>query len=358
MTATIRVALAALIGCFCFSPVAQAALVNLARLGTASQSTTAYDGFAEHGNDGGLGLSYGEDFSTTHTGENSYEFWQVDLGGVYELSSVELFARGDCCPNRHSNFNINVYDAPSGSLVHSQYFGGNIAEATSQSFTLPAGTFGRIVQIQYADPGVSFANYPGMHWREIRVFGDAPVAPGTNLARAYGVVTQSSVGFGGYAQKGVDGNTNGDYFAGNSVTHTQFLPDPWYLVDLGSELSVDNVVLYNRSDCCAGRTRDVFIELLAADGSLIATSPILNPGNILGGGPFDELNGPATLEYDFGGQFGQMVRARMVAPGGAYLHLAEVEVYGAAIPEPSSVLLAALGFIGLVGAAYRRRLRT
>jgi hypothetical protein len=63
----------------------------------------------------------------------------VDLGSVYDLSSVELFARGDCCPDRHSNLNINVYDAPSGSLVHTQYFGPSLPAPSdvSSKFSTP-----------------------------------------------------------------------------------------------------------------------------------------------------------------------------------------------------------------------------
>ena len=40
---------------------------------------------------------------------------------------------------------------------------------------------------------------------------------------------QSSTGYGGTADRAVDGNTNGDYFAGRSVSHTaeNNQPQPW-----------------------------------------------------------------------------------------------------------------------------------
>jgi glucose/arabinose dehydrogenase/azurin/lysophospholipase L1-like esterase len=60
--------------------------------------------------------------------------------------------------------------------------------------------------------------------------------------------SQSSTAYGGDAQRAVDGNTAGDFGAG-SCTHTnEGEPNPWWEVDLGKELPIDSVVLWNRTD--------------------------------------------------------------------------------------------------------------
>jgi hypothetical protein len=336
-----------------------AAQVNLARLGVASQSSTGFEGVASRGNDGNISSGgYFYDATTSHTAEGANNFWQVDLGGSYDLSRVDLFARSDCCAGRLSNFFLRVLDAPSGNVVHEQLVANDVAPNTAGSFALPAGTTGQVVQVQFN--GVSNAGTGLLSLREARVFGDYPVVPGSNVAALFGVVSQSSTAFGGFASRVIDGNTNGIY-GNNSVNHTDSQANPSLTIDLGSEFFVDDVVLWNRTDltldCCLGRTRDITIELLAADGTtVVATSPLLNPGNAAFGGT--GAAGPETLGFDFGHETGQYVRVTLNSPSAVFLHLAEVEVFGAAVPEPSSIAMIGLAAATLIGhrvRAARRR---
>ncbi|MBS0262154.1 MAG: DUF1553 domain-containing protein [Planctomycetes bacterium] len=68
-----------------------------------------------------------------------------------------------------------------------------------------------------------------------------------NIARK-GQASQSSTDFGGDAQRAIDGNTNGHYYEANSTTHTRQGADPWWEVDLGAELPLDRIVVWNRTD--------------------------------------------------------------------------------------------------------------
>lgn len=76
---------------------------------------------------------------------------------------------------------------------------------------------------------------------EVEVF-----SAGINLAPS-GVARQSSVAHSGPAKLAIDGDTNGDHFAG-SVTHTGTEADPWWELDLGSEHAIDSIKLWNRTD--------------------------------------------------------------------------------------------------------------
>ena len=64
-----------------------------------------------------------------------------------------------------------------------------------------------------------------------------------------GTATQSSTDFSGPANLAIDGNTNGDFNAGKSVTHTTVSKDPWWEIDLKDLAgSVDRVNIWNRTD--------------------------------------------------------------------------------------------------------------
>ncbi|MFT3766207.1 MAG: discoidin domain-containing protein [Minicystis sp.] len=64
--------------------------------------------------------------------------------------------------------------------------------------------------------------------------------------------SQSSVAVDGVPARAVDGNTDGNWGA-SSVTHTNTEAQPWWKVDLGSVQPIGQVILHNRTDCCADR---------------------------------------------------------------------------------------------------------
>ncbi|ADB17518.1 autotransporter-associated beta strand repeat protein [Pirellula staleyi DSM 6068] len=136
-----------------------------------------------------------------------------------------------------------------------------------------------------------------------------------------------------------DGITDGIYGRG-SVFHSAQQADPWWEVDLGTNTSISQVVLYNRLDGgITPRFRELTITVTDAAGTVLFTSPLLNAGNALGD--------PATISYDFaaanGGNpvVGQKVRVtRTVAniDDNSVLQLAEVQVLS---PVASAAVISA-----------------
>jgi hypothetical protein len=68
-----------------------------------------------------------------------------------------------------------------------------------------------------------------------------------NLALA-GKATQVDTAYNGPAKLVIDGNRDGDFFKGKSVTHTSSSNKPWLEIDLGSEQSIDRILVFNRMD--------------------------------------------------------------------------------------------------------------
>ena len=82
-----------------------------------------------------------------------------------------------------------------------------------------------------------------LHIAEVQVFaGDDNVA-------IKGKASQSTTGYGGFAQRAIDGNIDGDYHKSNSVTHNaNGDPEAWWEVDLGREHDLTKLVVWNRTD--------------------------------------------------------------------------------------------------------------
>ncbi|MBC7817395.1 MAG: DUF1553 domain-containing protein, partial [Planctomycetaceae bacterium] len=116
--------------------------------------------------------------------------------------------------------------------------GGNfVVSKISATITPPNGTRlnGRFVRVEL--PGK--ARF--LHLAEVQVFA------GNDNHALKGEAKQSTTDYGGDAKRANDGNTSGDY-AKNSVSHTAQEDNPWWEVDLKSELPIDRVVLWNRTD--------------------------------------------------------------------------------------------------------------
>jgi autotransporter-associated beta strand protein len=152
---------------------------------------------------------------------------------------------------------------------------------------------------------------------------------------AYGkTATQSSTWSSSYpASKATDDDRT-------NISHTATSDtNPWWKVDLGSMTSIGEIELFNRVIECSGRLRDITVEILAADGTTVLyTSDLLNPGNIMGGGVSDYANGPTRLclfVNDGTPVTGRYIRVRRTAESSGSsnlddlraLSLSDVEVY-------------------------------
>lgn len=156
-------------------------------------------------------------------------------------------------------------------------------------------------------------------------FAPPPVI--TNLAPG-GVASQVSTGFSGAASRANDGNTDGEYFSGASVAHTASSSEsqPWWEVDLGDVYTITEVVVWNRTDCCANRMTNFWIHVSddpfpGGTGTLAASQAVANYSEQDTGFPSPDrlfTMPPATT--------GRYVRLQL--NGNNFLHAAEVQVFG------------------------------
>src|SRR5690606_5069530 len=86
-----------------------------------------------------------------------------------------------------------------------------------------------------------------------------------NLA-VHGTASQSTTGFGGTPERGIDGNTDG-IFNNGSVTHTNTGdPTPWWEVALPGNTTIHDIVVWNRTDpCCPQRLTNFRVLIFDAD---------------------------------------------------------------------------------------------
>ncbi|MFT5191145.1 MAG: hypothetical protein ACI9DF_003922 [Verrucomicrobiales bacterium] len=155
----------------------------------------------------------------------------------------------------------------------------------------------------------------------------------TNLARQSGVTVSQSSTFHPHTQAEhlIDGNSNGNLWDGN-VSHTGFEVQSWVSIDLGAIRSIDQLVLWQRTDTLAGGPLSDLVVFLSNE-------------------PFDE-DDPALTES----QLGVTTRHDLSATNGTIvlngtgryvciqrlgvgaLSVAEVELLGAPSPATEAFL--------------------
>ena len=172
----------------------------------------------------------------------------------------------------------------------------------------------------------------------------APAAAAANIA-TLGTASQSST-FTWQAFRAIDGNRNGNLPTFQSVTHTQFEANAWWQVALPALSPVDQILIFNRTDCCAERLSPFNLYIL--NGATITQSFLSQNFSA-------DITGPDIQGMTFDtSAVGNIVRVELV--GTNFLSLAEVEIYplAAAIPEPSTYALMLVGFGAVVVVARRR----
>lgn len=304
-----------------FQPAAHAIVGNVAIHGSATQSSTGFGGVPQRAIDGNTSGVYGNN-SVTHTNDDFNAFWEVDLGNTETIEAVRVFNRTDgCCVNRLSNYRVTLLDAadnPIGFIDEAGPPPGGMVE-------LPA--FG--AQANKVRVSLNGTNNDGngfLSLAEVEVLAQG--ANGVNLSRGLNVnATQSSTGFGGVPERAIDGNTSGVY-GQNSVSHTNpSMADAFHIIDLGETAAIENIRVFNRSDCCAGRLGNFRVSVL--DETMTEVFGV-DQGPALGAG--------ANQNYltDYGTE-GRFVRVQFnglgAIPGESFLSLAEVQVIGGTSPN-------------------------
>ncbi len=93
-------------------------------------------------------------------------------------------------------------------------------------------------------------------------------ANGQNVALK-GKATQSSTGFGGTAQKAIDGNPS-EKWGANSSSHTPMgINHPVWEVDLGAEVPVEKIAVYNRGEGVGHRLNGFRVTLADGDRKIL-----------------------------------------------------------------------------------------
>ena len=124
-------------------------LWNVARFGTASQSTTDNGGVASRANDGNTDGNWGNG-GVTHTGNTpiNNEWWEVDLGVPTYVDRVYLWFRTDCCQTRNEDLRIVIYDGPvTRNVLWTQNVG--TSPGNSKAFDVIPPVLGRVVRVEH-----------------------------------------------------------------------------------------------------------------------------------------------------------------------------------------------------------------
>jgi uncharacterized repeat protein (TIGR01451 family) len=274
------------------------------------------------------------DGSVTATNLDNNAWWQVDLGTSAILSSIVIWNRTDCCGTRLNDYWVFVSNTPFGAGDTPATLQGRAGTFSSHQTTPPnpsttiaaGGAQGRYVRVQ-----LTGANYLSL--AEVQVIG-TPIAAGPDLALGKPAAESSTLP--GYPTAGpsaaVDGNPNGNFFAG-SVSSTNLDNNAWWQADLGASATVGSVVIWNRTDCCGTRLNDYWV--FVSDTPFGAGD---TPATLQGrAGTFSmhETTAPDPFTVIAAGAQGRYVRVQLTGAG--YLSLAEVQVFGTGAPAISDL---------------------
>lgn len=253
---------------------------------------------------------------------------QLEAQGVLHLSEVEIngCAKDDPCDEA---IPVNIESA--GPFLESQ-------EIQALSASPPGGTWGGAVASDGTfDPSMGQGAYV-VSYTYTDSLGctpldsiEIPVIPlgvcsiPTNMALNQ-PATQSTTLGNGRANLAVDGERSGTSPWAGDLQHTEEEENPWWEVELSSFSQIDQVIVFNRSDCCQSRLNDFYVLVSASPFNPEASlSELLNNLNISQTFFSGAAGSLEILPIDATGRY---VRIQLAGTG--TLHLREVEVIGCA----------------------------
>ncbi|XP_036394348.1 uncharacterized protein LOC118784294 [Megalops cyprinoides] len=333
---------------------------NVALGKKASQSSTAFLGKADKAIDGNRNTWYREG-SCSRTDKEEDPWWRVDLLRVYNITSVTITNREDCCAEMidgaeirignslENNGNSNPLcavipsfppwetftfqcDEMEGRYVNiflpgcHKYL--NLCEVEVNARTAPVSQSSSPPAIQTENPLLELNERdPVKDGHKSSQCSDTMIVHGH--AASGKKATQSTQWDDlGDANNAIDRDWNSNYMSG-SCSHTKAETDPWWRVDLLKPHNVTSVAVTNREDCCSERINGAEIRIGNSlknngnDNPVCAVIPYIPAGQ--------------TRTYQCHGIEGRYIN--IILPGREkYLTLCEVEIYGTAIDDAISIL--------------------
>lgn len=216
-----------------------------------SQSSTSSGGVSSRAVDGDIDGIFSNG-SVTHTEGGSDNWWEVNLLDTYDISSVIIYNRSDCCSNRLEGFTVSIYNNDVGVFT----------------YTHPEGTPPYENVIPIPSGGVEgdrlkVTNDNGQPLSLAEVVVEAPLIQTQKVIENVSIgkpTSQSGTNYGGDSSRAVDGDINGEW-ANDSVTHTTGGSSNWWEVDLMETYDIKNIIVYNRSDCCSNRLQGFTVSI-------------------------------------------------------------------------------------------------
>ena len=243
---------------------------------------------------------------------NSNNWIQIDLEGtVSNLNGigarVELFGSwGQQIREVRSGEGYGIHNS------FLQHFGiGNASQITKVVVKWPSGI-------------VNEVNAPSINQVLTIIEEEAPTGCTTTTNLAFGKpATQSGTQLGADADRAVDGNTNGNFWNANSVSLTNWVGNAWWEVDLQNVSQIDEINLWNRTDCCENLFADFYIFVSNTPFTSTNLNTTLNQSGVSSYLISGEAGYPTTQAINASGRY-----VRVQLTGTSYLAIAEVEVIG------------------------------
>ncbi len=246
-------------------------------------------------------------------------FWTVELGRPFTLTRLEIVNRA--APNDAAMDGLTLRLSNMDDQIVFQTNLTNPGPGATLFINVPAGVAARTVWIGLPGAQVNGAGNYQVGLAEVRVFGvlNLPFGPepaGSTVATNSVRVWQSSEypGSSFPATLAIDGDLS-------NFTHTETLPNSFWMADVGRAVSVTRVDIVNRSSCCAERLGGLVARLYDGASNSVWSATLANPG--LGGTV--TLNPPANTT-------GRWLRVGLEnnqqnAGANYYISLAEVRLF-------------------------------
>ncbi len=297
-------------------------LTNLALNKFAKQSSTHSGAWPTLAVDGNTDGDYNNN-SVSHTagGENQ-PWWEVRLDAVSNIKDIKIYNRTDCCSDRVNNYHVFVSSLPFDSNTISGIQGQSSVSDFHQTVQAGRPTYihvnrsGRYIRVQ-------LEGSTALNLAEVEVIGSNIVVENLALNKS---TSQSSTFQAATSSKAVDGNTNGSYSNG-SVSHTAGSGEsqPWLDVDLGQVANIDEINVWNRTDCCSDRVNNyhLFVSDSPFTGTTVSASQ--SQSGVTDYHQTVEAEHPTRVSMN-SGQTGRYVRLQLEST--SPINLAELEVMG------------------------------